>query len=144
MANNIFCTQQQQQGRCVWRKQKKQQQEEVIIIEINKATLGEVSGHEVYEVLLHELAHALAGPKEHHGPAWRRHCYRVGGLPKACCSRPQLTRRARLTCDAQPEAHEVARAFRVAPKWASRVGDRCRHHGCSGCLVIVRGPRASA
>jgi predicted SprT family Zn-dependent metalloprotease len=116
-----------------------------VIIEINRATLGEVSGHEVYEVLLHELAHALAGPKEHHGPEWRRHCYRVGGLPKACCSRPQLTRRACLTCDAQPEAHVVARAFRVATKqWGGRVGDRCRHHGCPGCLVIVRGPRAPA
>ncbi len=137
MANNSST--QQQQGRCVWRK--KQQQ---VIIEINKATLGEVSGHEVYEVLLHELAHALAGPKAHHGAAWRRHCYRLGGLPKACCSRPQLTRAARLTCGAQPEAHVVAKGFRVGAKWAARVGDKCRRPGCPGCLVIVRGPRAAA
>ena len=95
-------------------------------------------------MLLHEVAHALAGPDEHHGPTWRRHCYRVGGLPKACCSRPQLTRRARLTCDAQPDTHVAAKGFRVGGTWADRVGHRCRHHGCTGCLVIVRGPRPAS
>jgi predicted SprT family Zn-dependent metalloprotease len=123
------------QGRCCWRENKTR-----ILIEINKATLGEVSGHEVYLTLLHELAHALAGPGVHHTAPWRRHCYRVGGLPERCCKRPQLTKPARLTCNRRLDEHIVSKAFRAKPDWKSRVGQRCGVAGCDGCLVIARRP----
>ena len=100
-----------------------------------------MSGHEVYQTLLHELAHALAGPSVHHAAPWRRHCYRLGGLPERGCKRPQLTKPARLTCDKHPDDHIVAKAFRVKADWKNHVGKRCRHPGCvGGCLVIVLRP----
>ncbi len=38
----------------------------------------------VLDTLLHEIAHALAGPAAGHGPAWRAIAVRLGATPKAC------------------------------------------------------------
>lgn len=40
-------------------------------------------GH-VLDTLRHEIAHALAGPKAGHGPAWRAVAVRLGAQPVAC------------------------------------------------------------
>lgn len=39
---------------------------------------------ECYDTVLHEIAHALAGPKAGHGPLWQRMCRRVGARPQRC------------------------------------------------------------
>ena len=38
----------------------------------------------VRDTILHEIAHALVGPGEGHGPKWKRECVRIGATPKAC------------------------------------------------------------
>lgn len=38
----------------------------------------------VRDTLLHEIAHALAGPAAKHGPAWKAVAVRLGATPKAC------------------------------------------------------------
>jgi predicted SprT family Zn-dependent metalloprotease len=38
----------------------------------------------VLDTLLHEIAHALAGPKAGHGPAWKAIAVRIGATPRAC------------------------------------------------------------
>jgi predicted SprT family Zn-dependent metalloprotease len=38
----------------------------------------------VLDTLLHEIAHALAGPKARHGPAWKKVAIRLGATPRAC------------------------------------------------------------
>src|SRR3954447_15025938 len=38
----------------------------------------------VLDTLLHEIAHALAGPAPRHGPAWRAIAVRLGATPRAC------------------------------------------------------------
>ena len=38
---------------------------------------------EVRDTILHEIAHALAGAKARHGPAWKAAAKRVGAIPKA-------------------------------------------------------------
>jgi len=43
------------------------------------------SPHEkVLDTLLHEIAHAIAGPAAHHGPAWKAVARRLGAKPRAC------------------------------------------------------------
>lgn len=37
---------------------------------------------EVLDTLLHEIAHALAGPLAGHGPVWKAACVRVGARPE--------------------------------------------------------------
>jgi predicted SprT family Zn-dependent metalloprotease len=38
----------------------------------------------VLDTLLHEIAHAIAGPRAGHGPAWRVVAVRLGAVPQAC------------------------------------------------------------
>jgi predicted SprT family Zn-dependent metalloprotease len=38
----------------------------------------------VLDTLLHEIAHALAGPKAGHGLAWKAVAVRIGATPRAC------------------------------------------------------------
>jgi len=38
----------------------------------------------VLDTLLHEIAHAIAGPSARHGPAWRAVAIRLGAEPRAC------------------------------------------------------------
>lgn len=38
----------------------------------------------VLDTLLHEIAHALAGPKARHGPVWKAIASKLGATPQAC------------------------------------------------------------
>src|SRR3954469_529740 len=40
----------------------------------------------VLDTLLHEIAHALAGPAARHGLAWKAVAIRLGATPRACAS----------------------------------------------------------
>ena len=42
----------------------------------------------VLDTLLHEIAHALAGPKAKHGPVWKAVAVRIGATPRACDDSP--------------------------------------------------------
>jgi predicted SprT family Zn-dependent metalloprotease len=39
---------------------------------------------ECRDTVLHEIAHALAGPAAGHGPRWKQMCRRVGAKPERC------------------------------------------------------------
>jgi len=39
---------------------------------------------QVEDTIRHEIAHALCDAKEHHGPAWKAMCVRVGANPERC------------------------------------------------------------
>lgn len=39
---------------------------------------------EVVDTILHEIAHALAGPSAGHGPKWKQIAISIGATPKAC------------------------------------------------------------
>ena len=43
----------------------------------------------VLDTLLHEIAHAIAGPRAQHGPAWKAVAIRLGATPRACDTSPQ-------------------------------------------------------
>src|SRR5947209_9044949 len=38
----------------------------------------------VRDTLMHEIAHAIAGPAARHGPAWKAVALRLGATPRAC------------------------------------------------------------
>ena len=52
---------------------------------------------QVTDTILHEIAHALAGPAARHGPAWKAIARRVGATPKSCAPERDETRRLRET-----------------------------------------------
>ena len=79
---------------------------------------------EVRDTILHEIAHALAGAKAGHGPAWKAVARRIGATPKA-----------------RAEESEEARASRQAAKARFRAGTEVSFRMRGGRLrtgVIVR------
>jgi predicted SprT family Zn-dependent metalloprotease len=54
------------------------------IISLSKHLVELNSDEEVEECLLHEMAHALAGPGTGHGEVWKAKCLEIGCKPNAC------------------------------------------------------------
>lgn len=52
-------------------------------IEIASYYAEQNSSEKVLDTLMHEIAHALAGPKAGHGPAWKAIAVRLGAKPAA-------------------------------------------------------------
>lgn len=51
-------------------------------IELSRYFVARNDQAAVRDTILHEIAHALAGPKVGHGPAWRAICLKIGAAPK--------------------------------------------------------------
>ena len=69
-----------QLGVCKYRKKR---------IEIGEYYAQNSSTESVLDTLLHEIAHAIAGPKAGHGPAWKAVAIRLGATPRACDNSPE-------------------------------------------------------
>jgi SprT protein len=68
-------------GACHWRKR---------LITLS-AVLTEMNDEaEVEDVILHEIAHAIAGHKAGHGPAWKAAAEHIGARPERCYSDSQV------------------------------------------------------
>lgn len=58
-------------------------------IEIAKYYALHNSPANVRDTLLHEIAHALAGPQAGHGPLWKATAKKLGATPRACDTSPE-------------------------------------------------------
>ncbi|MFP4146006.1 MAG: SprT-like domain-containing protein [Phycisphaeraceae bacterium] len=52
----------------------------------------------VRDTILHEIAHAIAGPEAGHGPKWRRVCQQIGAEPTRCGEAKMPAGRWQATC----------------------------------------------
>ena len=68
------------------------QQKLILISRVH--ALNEAPG-QVTDTILHEIAHALAGPKAGHGPAWKEIARRLGATPKSCAPESDEARNTR-------------------------------------------------
>ena len=53
------------------------------VIRVGRAHALDAGEAEVRDTILHEVAHALAGPEARHGPAWKAVARRIGATPRA-------------------------------------------------------------
>ena len=53
------------------------------VIRIGRAHALDASEAEIRDTVLHEIAHALAGPEARHGPKWKATARRIGATPRA-------------------------------------------------------------
>lgn len=60
-------------------------------IEIAEYYAQHNSREKVLDTLMHEIAHALAGPKAGHGPAWKAIARKLGAIPRAYDTCPETT-----------------------------------------------------
>lgn len=62
-------------GKCNFRDQ---------VILLSRGHVLDGKDEDIKDTILHEIAHALAGPKAKHGPKWKEIARRIGATPKAC------------------------------------------------------------
>lgn len=56
-------------------------QERILLLSADLVLLNDEP--EIMDTILHEIAHALAGPGAKHGPVWQRYCRELGCRPEA-------------------------------------------------------------
>ena len=61
-------------------------------IELSSLFVVRNDADEVVDTVRHEIAHALAGRKAGHGPAWAAVCCRIGAIPKRTCNTAAMPR----------------------------------------------------
>lgn len=77
----------------------------------------------VLDTLLHEIAHALAGPAAGHGPAWKAVAVRLGATPRACdTSHDAVTEPG----DWRAHCPACAKTFHLYRRPRSLTGYRCK------------------
>lgn len=77
----------------------------------------------VLDTLLHEIAHAIAGPAARHGPAWKAVAVRLGATPRSCeTSREAVTTPG----DWQASCPSCARTVHLYRRPKTLTGYRCR------------------
>lgn len=54
------------------------------VIELSIHLVQRNDADEIRDTILHEIAHALVGPKPGHGPAWKAKCRAIGARPERC------------------------------------------------------------
>lgn len=69
---------------------------------------------DVRDTILHEIAHALAGPEAGHGQAWKDICLQIGAIPARCGEAAMPPGRWRATCPGCQRDHHRHR--RPLPK----------------------------
>jgi predicted SprT family Zn-dependent metalloprotease len=93
----------------------------------------------VLDTLLHEIAHAIAGPAARHGPAWKAVAVRLGATPRACDNSPETVVKPgdwQATC---PACTKTVHRYR-RPKSLS--GYRCRCPARSPLVFEFKGDPA--
>ena len=74
---------------------------------------------QIADTILHEIAHALAGPKAGHGPTWKAIARRLGATPKSCAPENE---RDRVKREAAREKFRKGDAVGFENKGQTRVG----------------------
>jgi len=78
---------------------------------------------EVFDTLLHEIAHALAGHAAAHGPAWKKIAVRLGATPRACTHSKQAIV---MPGDWQSTCPSCGKTYHIYKRPRSLTGYRCR------------------
>ena len=77
----------------------------------------------VLDTLLHEIAHAIAGPAARHGPAWKMIAVRLGAIPRACETSQQIVTKPG---DWQATCPACEKVFHLYKRPMSLRGYRCK------------------
>jgi predicted SprT family Zn-dependent metalloprotease len=89
----------------------------------------EANREDALDAILHEVAHALAGPSAGHGWVWKQYARQIGARPERCASTLQAPPTAivgRCTCGADhrkarmPKASYACRLCRSPIQWERR------------------------
>ncbi len=105
-------------------------------IEISEYYAVHNTDEAVLDTLLHEIAHAIAGPEAAHGPVWKAVAVRLGATPRSCDDSPDTVVEPgdwQTTCTACNRTHHRYKR----PK--TLTGYRCKCEARSPLVFAYRG-----
>jgi len=108
-------------------------------IEISEFYAAHNPEESVLDTLLHEIAHAIAGPKAGHGPVWKEVAVRIGATPRTCDDSPDTVMQPgdwQTTCPACKKTHNCYKRPR------SLSGYRCKCPALSPLVFVFQGDPA--
>ena len=118
------------------------EREKVIRLSRRHAVNGDP--REVRDTILHEIAHALAGAKARHGPAWKAVARRIGATPKARAEESEESRASRQAAKARfrtgMEVSFRTRGGRLRTGTIVRMNPKRARVDCSGIEFLVPYP----
>src|SRR5271155_5359404 len=79
------------------------------------------SSEEILDTILHEIAHALVGPRHGHDAAWKRKCLEIGAKPIRCGQADMPIGRWRASCGQCGENFHRHRKPKKVRGWYCRV-----------------------
>lgn len=83
------------------------------------------SGEDILDTLLHEIAHAIAGPGTGHGPVWKAVCRRIGARPVRCYDSQRIVMpsgRYQATCPGCSFVFHRHKRPRAGERWCRKCG----------------------
>jgi predicted SprT family Zn-dependent metalloprotease len=91
-------------------------------IELSAHFVERNSDAEVLDTILHEIAHALVGPRHGHDAAWKAKCVEIGARPRRCYDRAvdMPTGKWRATCPSCSTEYDRHRRPRRLTGWFCR------------------------
>ena len=93
---------------------------------------------QVTDTILHEIAHALAGAKAGHGPAWREVAKRLGATPKALKpSDPEVDNKIRSAVSMGMTASFRAARGRILSGKIIKLNRKTARVSCGGRMMLV-------
>lgn len=95
---------------------------------------------DIVDTILHEIAHALCGPHEGHGAAWKATCVRIGARPQRCYDSATVEMpKGRLVAKCGWCGREYRRHKQVKAGWRCF----CRHCGNERGVLVFKDPEAA-
>ena len=92
-------------------------------IELSRRHAVNGAPEQVTDTILHEIAHALAGPEAGHGPEWKAVARQLGATPKSCAPETGQARKRRAAAKAKFRAGDTV-SFRYRGTILSGVIER--------------------
>lgn len=111
-----------------------------------RVTTIELSGYivrlpreDIIDTIRHELAHAVAGPKEGHGRLWKEAAVRLGARPHRCAREGMMREGDYKWYFVEPASREIVQRFLTRPRCTdmSRVYIKGRKQETIGKLVLM-------
>jgi predicted SprT family Zn-dependent metalloprotease len=80
---------------------------------------------EVRDTILHEIAHALAGPQAGHGPSWKRQAMRIGARPQRCFQDQRLAKTPFYSIFCENDCAPIIHRYKLAARWRFSLCGKC-------------------
>src|SRR5205823_2547794 len=89
-------------------------------IELSAYLVDRNGSEPIFDTILHEIAHALVGPKHGHDAVWKRKCTEIGARPERCGQADMPEGRWRAACPVCLKAFHRHRQPKQVRGWFCR------------------------